>query len=85
MLGKDAGVSARLKKEVNPFLLAVYSISHRTILAALQAASSKPCDVMSNKVDELINALAAHYKKSRKRKSCLQKLQDELFDSKKII
>lgn len=71
MLGKNRGVFARLKKEFKPFLLAVHCVVHcvaqRTNLAALQVASTKPCDVMSNKVDELMNALVVHFEKSSKR------------------
>ena len=74
-----------LKKEVNPFIITIHCIAHRTNLAALQAASTKPCDVMSSKVDDLLNSLVAHFKKSNKRKSCLLKLQEELFDSKKVL
>ena len=85
MVGKNTGVSARLKKEVNPFLTAVHCVAHRTNLAALQAANTKPCDIISSKVDDLMNSLAAHFKKSSKRKVCLQKLQDDLFDSKKVL
>ena len=85
MVEKKTGVFATLKKEVNPFITAVHYIAHRTNLAALQAASTKPCDVMSSKVDDLLNSLAAHFKKSNKRKSCLLKLQEELFDSKKVL
>ena len=85
MVGKKIGVSATLKKEVNPFITIVHCIAHRTNLAALQAASTKPCDVMSSKVDNLLNSLAAYFKKSSKQKSCLLKLQEELFDSKKVL
>ena len=85
MVEKKSGVSAILKKEVNPFITTVHCIAHKTNLAALQAASTKPCDVMSSKVDDLLNFLAAHFKKSSKRKSCLLKLQEKLFDSKKVL
>ena len=85
MVEKKTGVSTTLKKEVNPFITNVHCIADRTNLAALQATSTKPCDVMSSKVDDLLNSLAAHFKKSRKRKSCLLKLQEELFDSKKVL
>ena len=85
MVGKKIGVSAILKKEVNLFITAVHCIAHRTNLATLQAASTKPCDVMSSKVDDLLISLAGHFKKSSKRKSCLLKLQEELFDSKKVL
>ena len=40
---------------------------------------------MSSKVDDLLNSLAGHFKKSSKKKSCLLKLQEELFDSKKVL
>ena len=85
MVEKKTRVSAILKKEVNPFITAVHCITHRTDLAALQAASTKPCDVMSSKVDDLLNSVATHFKKSSKKKSCLLKLQKELFDSKPVF
>ena len=85
MVGKKTGVSATLKKEVNPFITTIHCIAHMTNLAVLQAACTKPCDVMSSEVDDLLNSLAAHFKKSSKMKSCLLKLQEELFDSKKVL
>ena len=85
MVGKKTGVFATLKKEVNPFITVVHCIAHRTNLVALQAASTKPCNVMSSKVNDLLNSLAIHFKKYSKRKSCLLKLQEELFDSKKVL
>jgi len=56
------GVYTRLKKEVNPLLTIVHCIANRTNLAALQDASTKPCDVMSSSIDDLMNSLAAHFK-----------------------
>ena len=71
-------VPATVKKEVNPFITAIHCIAYRINLVALQAVSTKPCDVMSSKVDDLLNSLVAHFKKSSKRKSCLLKLQERI-------
>jgi len=54
MVGKNTKVSARLKKIVNSFPTAVHYIAHKTNLAALQAANTKPCDVMSSSINDLM-------------------------------
>jgi len=84
IVGKNTRVSARLKK-VYPFLTIVHCIAQRTNLAALQATSTKPCHMMSSKVDDVMNSLIAHFNKFNQRKSWLQKLNEELFESDKIF
>jgi len=42
MTGICNGVAARLKDKVNPFLLSIHYITHRTNLAFLNATNSAP-------------------------------------------
>jgi len=42
MSGVCNGVVARLQDKINPFLLSIHCIAHRTNLASLNAASSVP-------------------------------------------
>jgi hypothetical protein len=85
MTGKNKGVATRFKLEVNPFLLAIHCVAHRTQLVALDGAKLNGCAFMSNEVDKLLNGLASYFHKSSKRKAALQALQAELFDSKKSL
>lgn len=61
MTGSATGVAARLKNQVNPYLLAVHCVAHRTNLAALDAAKSPACKVMSGEVDSLLNFVASFF------------------------
>ncbi|KAL3690756.1 hypothetical protein R1sor_004407 [Riccia sorocarpa] len=53
MVGKDSGVATRLKNSVNPYLLNVHCIAHRTNLAVLSATKHPECkDVTNRAYDE---------------------------------
>jgi len=52
-----------LKIKIN---IVVHCIGHRTNLAVVQAPSTKACDAMSYKDDDLMNCLVAHFKRSSK-------------------
>jgi len=85
MVGSRIGVATQLKKKVNLHLIALHCIAHRINLASLEATKENGCSLLSNEVDNLINSIAAHLKKFAKRKSSLQTLQKELFDSQKTL
>ena len=70
------GVVARLKDKVNPFILSIHCVTHRTNLASLDAANSTSCKNLSTLLDNLINDIASHFKRSSKAKSCLNELQE---------
>jgi hypothetical protein len=84
MVGKNSGVATFLKK-VNPFLTSTHCVPHRTNLAALEASKNESCKNMSSEVDSLLNTLAGHLKKSCKRKTVVQALQNELHDAQKTL
>ena len=84
MVGSKSGVATRLK-EVSPFVVSVHCIAHRTNLATLQAAESNECKVVSSEIDKTINLLAAHFKKSGKKKTILHAIQKELNDAYKTL
>ena len=84
MVGCKSGVTTRLKN-VSPFVIAVHCIAHRTNLATLQAAESSECKVVSSEIDETIKLLAAHFKKSCKKKTILHAIQQELNDAQKTL
>jgi hypothetical protein len=54
-------------------------------LAALDAAKSPDCKVISSQVDSLLNLIVGFFNKSSKRKHALSKLQEEFFDVKKSM
>jgi len=85
MVRSRIGVATQLKNKVNPHLIVVHCIAHRTNLAFLEATKGNGCSLLSNEVDNLINLVVAHFKKFAKRKSSLQTLQNELFDSQKTL
>jgi hypothetical protein len=84
MVGKNIGVATLLKK-VNPFLTSTHCVAHRTNLAALEASKNASCKDISSEIDSMLNTLAGHFKKSSKRKSALQALQNELNDAQKTL
>ena len=84
MVGSKSGVATRLK-DVSPFIIAVHCIAHRTNLVTLQAAESSECKVVSSEIDNTINLLAAHFKKSGKKKTILHAIQKELNDVQKTL
>jgi hypothetical protein len=47
MVGNSRGVAAQIKEKVNPYLLACHCVAYRTNLAALDAAKSPDCKVIS--------------------------------------
>jgi len=85
MTGIRNGVAARLKDKVNPFILSIHCVAHRTNLASLDAASSASCKTLSILLDNLINDTASHFKRSSKAKSRLNELQEELYDAQKSL
>ena len=85
MTGKNNGVAARLKAQVNPFLTSVHCVAHRTNLAALDASKAADCKELSKDIDNILNIVAGHFKKSSKRKNALQRLQSELSDTQKTL
>ena len=66
MMGIRNGVVARLKNKVNPFILSIYCVAHRTNLASLDAANSASYKNLSTLLDNLINDTASHFKRSSK-------------------
>ena len=76
MVNSQTGVSTRLRKEVNSFLLACHCVAHRTNLAALDAAKIPDCKVLSTEIDVLINSISSSFYKSIKRKHALTTLQE---------
>jgi hypothetical protein len=84
MVGKNSSVATFLKK-VNPFLTSTHCVAHKTNLAALEASKNESCKDMSSEVDSMLNTLAGHLKKSCKRKTVVQALQNELHDAQKIL
>jgi len=54
-------------------------------VVALAASKNEACKEMSNLVDSMLNSLVAHFKKSSKRKSTLQTLQNKLNDAQRIL
>ena len=85
MVGNSRGVAAQIKEKVNPYLVACHCVAHRTNLAALDAAKSLDCKLISFQVDYLLNSIAGFFNKSSKRKHALSKLQEEFFDVKKSM
>ena len=85
MTGICNGVAAHLKDKVNPFSLSIHCVAHRTNLASLDAASSASCKNLSTLLDNLINDIASHFKRSSKAKFCLHELQEELYDAQKSL
>ena len=85
MLGSRNGVASKLKKEVNPFLLSIHCVAHRTNLAALDVAGSSLCKSMSQEIDKMLNDTAFYFKKSSKAKSELALIKKELFDTQKTL
>ena len=57
MVGFQTGVSTRLRKEVNPFLLACHCVAHRTNFVALDAFKTPNCKILSTEIDVLINSI----------------------------
>ena len=76
MVDFQIGVSTRIRKEVNPFLLACHCVAHRTNLAALDAAKIPDCKVLSIEIDVLINSISSYFYKSSKCKHALTTLQE---------
>jgi len=69
MLGSHNGVASKLKKEVNPFLLSIYCVTHKTNLAVLDVADNGLCKDVSKVINKMLNDTAFHFKKSSKAKS----------------
>lgn len=78
-------MATRLRTQVNPFLLSCHCVAHRTNLAALDAAKSPTCKVISPEIDILINNILSFFHKSDKRKHALTALQERFYDSKKSM
>ena len=68
MVGSKSSVATRLR-EVSPFVISVHYIAHWTNLATLQDDESNECKVVSCEIDKTTNLLAAHFKKSGKKKN----------------
>jgi len=83
MVGSRIGVVTQLKENVNPHLVVVHCVAHRTNLTSLEATKGNCCSILSTEIDSLIDSVAAYFKKSAKKKSFFQTLQKELFDSQK--
>jgi hypothetical protein len=67
IVGSKSRVATRLK-DVSPFVISFHCIAHRTNLVDLQAVESSECKVVSSEIDNTINLLVAHFKKSSKKK-----------------
>jgi len=74
MVGCQTSVATRIRKEVNPFLLACHCVAHRMNLADLDAAKALDCKVLSSEVDSLLNFVSTFFNKSSKRKHSLTAL-----------
>ena len=61
MVSSQTGVLTRLRKEVNSFLLACHCVAHRTNLAALDAAKTPDCKILSTEIDVLINSISSFF------------------------
>ena len=85
MIDKQNGVVTRLKDKVNYFLTSIHCVAHMINLAAIDATKVGPCKVMSKEIDDFLNLVAMHFKKSCKRKNALLRLQEELADSTKCL
>ena len=68
MLGSRNGVASKLKKEVNPFLLSIHCVAHRTNLAVLDVTGSSLCKSMFQEIDKMLNDIAFHFKNHQKQK-----------------
>jgi hypothetical protein len=66
MVRSDSGV-ATILKEVSPFVISVYCITHKTNLVTLQVAEFSECKVVSSEIDKTINLSVAHLKKLSKK------------------
>ena len=66
IVGHLRGVSTRLKA-VNPFLINIHRIAHRTNLAALQAAQCVDCKKISSEIDNMVYLLAEMFKRFGKK------------------
>ena len=83
MVDSQTGVSTRIRKEINPFILTCHCVAHRTNLALLNAAKTPDCKVLSTEIDVFINSISSYFHKSNERKHTLTILQEQLFDLKK--
>jgi len=79
MLGSYNGVTSKLKKEVNPFLLTIHCVAHRTNLATLDGVSSSLYKDMSRVIAKMLNDIAFYFKKWSKAKCELALIKKELF------
>jgi hypothetical protein len=55
-------VSTCLRK-INPFITSIHCVAHRTNLAALEVAKSSSYKDFSNKIDKVLNKVAAFFKR----------------------
>ena len=78
-------VVVRLEDKVNPFIISIHCIAHRTNIASLDPAISASCKNLSTLLDDLINDIASHFKRSSKVKSHLNELQEELYDAQRSL
>ena len=85
MVGSHGGVATNLKNNLNPFILSCHCIIYRINLAALDASKASDCKVISDEVDNILNAIASYFNMSSKRKHALTTLQTILFNAKKTI
>ena len=85
MTGIRNGVAARLEDKVNPFILSIHCVAHRTNFASLNAANSASYKNLSTLFDNLINDTASHFKRSSKAKSRLNELQEKIYDAQKSL
>lgn len=60
-----------MNENVNIFLTFVYCVVYRKNLAALSVIQIGPCKDMSREINELLNSIVVHFKKSWERKNVL--------------
>ena len=66
MTSKRMGVATQFKDQVNPLLTSVHYMVHRTNFVALDATKTPNCKELSKDIDNIINVVAGHLKKSLK-------------------
>ena len=75
----------KIKKLPKPFILSCHCVAHRTNLATLDAFKISDCNVISDEVDTILNAIVFYFNNSSKRKYALTILQTIIFYTKEIM
>lgn len=69
------------KDKINPFVILVHCVTHKTNFATLDAMKALNYKKLSKNLDIIINVVVGYLEKSSKCKNALQRVQMELNDT----